>query len=120
MLGASGAKELPQFNVTKLNNDFYALPLGWAISSKTREIIALDSGRFWDCVAGKNFQQTDPLKSNADCVQLQVYHLLNNSAETALDDLNSAAAIAAKVKATSHRPSQTDLDHEKLLQCYEF
>jgi predicted chitinase len=113
------SRSLPSFNVTKLQNNFYAMPLGWAISSKTREIIALDSGRFWDCVAGKNFQQADPLKSNADCVQLQIYHLLNNSAATALDDLNTAAAIASELAKSAGATARTELDHEVVLGCYE-
>jgi hypothetical protein len=81
-VGASA--ELPHFNRTNLQSYFYDLPLGWAMSDKTREIIALDSGRFWDCEPDLNFSQTIKGLSNADCVQLQVYHLLNNSAKAAL------------------------------------
>ncbi|MFZ2159514.1 MAG: hypothetical protein WAV72_25800 [Bradyrhizobium sp.] len=69
-------QELPKFNRTNLQNHFYDLPLGWAMSDRTRDIIALDSGRFWDCHPNERFIQTDKERSNADCVQLQIYHLL--------------------------------------------
>ncbi|MFX8786147.1 hypothetical protein ABTM90_20205, partial [Acinetobacter baumannii] len=80
----SGQPELPRFNRTNLRSYFYDLPLGWAMSDKTRDIIGLDSGRFWDCQPSTSFVQTNVNLSNADCVQLQIYHLLNGSATSAL------------------------------------
>jgi predicted chitinase len=113
--------ELPHFNRTNLQSYFYDLPLGWAMSGKTRQIIALDSGRFWDCEPDGNFSQTIKGLSNADCVQLQVYHLLNNSAKAALVGLEQARSTAARIAgiAKSEGEPRQRLDHEKLLACYE-
>jgi predicted chitinase len=116
-----GAAELPRFNRTNLQNYFYDLPLGWAMSGKTREIIALDSGRFWDCEPDLNFSQTIKGLSNADCVQLQIYHLLNNSATAAmvgLEQSNTTAAKMAKIAKSEGEPRER-IDHEKLLACFE-
>lgn len=117
----SGQPELPRFNRTNLRSYFYDLPLGWAMSDKTRDIIALDSGRFWDCQPSTSFAQTNANLSNADCVQLQIYHLLNGSATSALAGLEQANKIAARMadlaKAEGDPPKRTR--HEDLLICYE-
>ena len=111
--------DVPAFNRTRLQNNFYSLPLGWTLSAKTREVIALESGRFWDCVAGSGFQQTDNRQSNADCVQLQIYHLLNHSAPSALDELKKAYDVDQEVLSSTHNTLKSELDHQALLQCYE-
>lgn len=117
----SGQPELPRFNRTNLRSYFYDLPLGWAMSDKTRDIIALDSGRFWDCQPSTSFVQTNVNLSNADCVQLQIYHLLNGSATSALAGLEQANKIAVRMadlaKAEGDPPKR--VDHENLLSCYE-
>jgi predicted chitinase len=114
-------QELPKFNRTNLQNHFYDLPLGWAMSDRTRDIIALDSGRFWDCHPNERFIQTDKDRSNADCVQLQIYHLLNNSAKSALVGLKAANEISNRMTtmAKLDGPSKERVDHESLLACYE-
>ena len=117
--GGDQSPEPPVFNLMKLQNNFYSLPLGWAVSQKTREIIALDSGRFWDCAAQTNFIQSDPHASNADCVQLAIYHLLNGSSVKALQELRDASAISEKVRKYEYVANAPTLDHEKLLACYE-
>lgn len=110
--------ELPSHSRANLNNHFYDLPLGWAMSAKTRAIIAQDSGRYWDCEPGKDFLQSRKHLSNADCIQLQVYHLLNGSVKAAIAGQKSADRIAALVKdKVGSRIS--DPRYEKLLSCYE-
>lgn len=113
--------ELPRFNRTNLQNYFYDLPLGWAMSERTRDIIALDSGRFWDCRPTERFTQAEKGLGNADCVQLHIYHLLNNSARSALVGLKAANSIADRMKslAMSGGASKETLSHESVLACYE-
>jgi predicted chitinase len=115
-------QELPRFNRTGLQSYYYDLPLGWAMSLKTREIIALDSGRFWDCEPNKDsFSQSDASLSNADCVQLQLYHLMNNSAKSALVGLAEADKTVKEIErlTASHPKAQPRVDHEAVLACYE-
>jgi hypothetical protein len=81
------------FSRVDLQNYFYSLPLGWALSEKTRDIISLDSGRFWDCHPGKELAQSDPHLSKADCEIMQVYHLLNHSVPDALRDYEDKETI---------------------------
>ena len=59
-----------------LNSRFYPLPLGWAISSLTRNIIEKQSGYFWGCEPDTDFVQTQKSLSQTDCVQLKIYHEL--------------------------------------------
>src|SRR5262249_55548419 len=91
------------------------------MSEKTREIIALESGRVWDCVPGKEFSQTKELLSNADCVQLQVYHLLNHSATAAMVGLEKANATVEKIATIMAEEGKLPrrFNQEKLLACYE-
>ena len=109
-----------QFSKTQLSNDFYGLPLGWALSDKTRQIISQHSGRFWDCEPDIHFSQSRRHLSNADCVQIQIYHLVNNSTKLAealqQDDLRVRSLLRAKMGGSN--PAEK-LDHEKLLECYE-
>jgi len=113
----------PAFNTTKLQNYFYPLPLGWAMSSKTRNIVAHESGRFWDCAAGTNFKQTKGYRNNADCVQLEIYNLLNYSAPSALADLQQADEIEKDLPQADHisadqvRSNQSF--NQAVLGCYE-
>jgi predicted chitinase len=112
--------DLPVFNRTSLQNYFYKLPLGWAMSDKTRDIIALESGRFWDCEPNpENFFQSRVRLSNADCLQRQIYHLLSNSAKEAVAGLDAAKEIADRLARMAPRQPAARLNHEALLQCYE-
>ena len=61
-----------------LNSRFYPLPLGWAISSLTRNIIEKQSGYFWGCEPDTDFVQTQKSLSQTDCVQLKIYHELSS------------------------------------------
>jgi predicted chitinase len=74
--------------LVSLKKHSYDLPLGWAMSLKTREIIEYQSGRFWDCDPSKEFTQSDELSgSSADCVQLLIGHELNGTLGPAIQEL---------------------------------
>jgi predicted chitinase len=71
-----------------LKKHAYDLPLGWAMSLRTREIIENQSGRFWDCDPTSEFTQSDELSgSSGDCVQLLIGHELNGSLDPAIQEL---------------------------------
>ena len=100
-----------------VDKHFYALPLGWALSGKTRDIIAKQSGRYWDCAPNLQFQQLPNRGSTADCVQLQVYHELSQSIDTA----GNVAALDNYGRALFGNGSEQikpRLNHETLIGCY--
>jgi len=86
-----GSKEqvtIKPMRLVSLKKHSYDLPLGWAMSLKTREIIEYQSGRFWDCDPSKEFAQSDELSgSSADCVQLLIGHELNGTLGLAIQEL---------------------------------
>ena len=103
------------FERTDLRSLFYRLPLGWSLSQKTRNIIAHESGRFWDCEPGNEYSQTLSFLSNSDCIQLRINFLLKDALPAAMSDLQQAATYKAKF--SSQPPAK--LDAEALLSCYE-
>ena len=103
------------FNKTDLRSMFYRLPLGWSLSQKTRNIIAHESGRFWDCEPGSEYNQTRSFLSNSDCIQLRVNFLLKGALPAAMADLQQAETYKASF---SSQPPAT-LRAETLLACYE-
>jgi predicted chitinase len=118
---ASDVPSFPTFGRTEIAGLFYNLPLGWTLSKETGDIIALSSGRFWDCIPNATFDQSRPEQSNADCLQIKVYHLLNGdvpAAFQALKDAKLAEAAYADQLATEKPPAQK-LMPEPLLACYE-
>jgi predicted chitinase len=106
---------------TDLKNYFYNLPLGWALSEKTRDIVFLNSGRFWDCDPDSSFSQTRKHLSNADCIQLQIHHLLNNSAKAAFEqqDIGQRVSLLLRQAKASESQRPQKVDHQRLLACYE-
>jgi predicted chitinase len=105
------------FDRTDLRSIFYRLPLGWSISQRTGNIIAHESGRYWDCEPGQNYVQARPALSNSDCIQLRVNFLIEGSLDAALADLKTAEEY--KKVFSSAPDSKPKLDHEALLDCYE-
>ena len=118
---ASDGAALSSFNRSDLNSHFYNLPLGWAISENTRDIIAHGSGRYWDCEPSEDFTQTRPHLANADCMHLQIYHALSRTLSTAegehADAIKGVDLAAKALKLEKSSPPR--VDHEKLLACYE-
>ena len=110
--------ELSAFRQASLGNRFYPLPLGWAMSAKTREIIGLQSGRFWDCQFDARFAQwSDHLaETETDCVQLLIYHELNQSLKLAVGEMAAARYVQGldPPGAASQR-----LNHDMIVECYD-
>jgi predicted chitinase len=116
---SNGRSHFDAFMQTDLKNYFYKMPLGWIMSDKTREIVSIGSGRFWDCEPDAKYSQRRKFLSNADCIQLQVYHLLNGSVSSAIESEKYQANITAEVDKHFVGISDEQANHEKLLDCYE-
>ena len=115
------AKTFRSYGRTDLKNHFYNLPLGWALSETTRDIVFLNSGRFWDCDPDDNFSQIRKHLSNADCLQIQVYHLLNKSAKAAFahQEVGNKVSLLLKGAVGTGKTEPQKVDHQRLLVCYE-
>ncbi|MCC8948230.1 hypothetical protein H8A97_24745 [Bradyrhizobium sp. Arg62] len=114
-------QRFPTFGRIDITGSFYNLPLGWTLSQKTEDIISLSSGRFWDCVPKDDFDQSRKKQSNADCLQVKLFHLLNGSVASAFEALRDAklakAAYADELE-KEYRPTQK-IKSQPLLACYE-
>lgn len=99
-----------------LANPFYDLPLGWSLSARSRDIIERQSGRYWECVPDEAFHQSEPGLSEADCMQVVIYHQLNRSLAKAAQDLAILTAVTRQEATKSVAPAR--LDHQKLIRCY--
>jgi predicted chitinase len=133
--GASSVRSFQGFARTDLTGLFYSLPLGWTLSEKTGDIVSVSSGRFWDCLPKADFNQSRSKQSNADCLQIKVFHLLNGSVKSAfqaLKDSNIAEAYVSalddeQVNAPDAEEKQEDetkrpkvkIKPDPLLACYE-
>lgn len=100
-----------------LKKHAYELPLGWAMSLRTREIVENQSGRFWDCDPTSEFTQSDELSgSSGDCVQLLIGHELNGTLDAAIQEL---AVRQHYAKAWTPRPgAETRLKMPKIVRCF--
>ena len=100
----------------RFRNPIFTLPLGWRLSSLSRDIMEMQSGRFWDCDPNLTYNQEEQEFSNADCIQMLIYHQLNDSLgeELKLIDLG---AKWRKEHAEMHASRR--LDHEVFFRCYQ-
>lgn len=114
-LGGSTDPDTQSFDKTDLRSMFYRLPLGWALSQRTRNIIAHESGRYWDCEPGSGYSQMQSFLSNSDCIQLHVNFLLKGAMPEALKDL----ARAMRYRQDFNSDPTAKLNSEALLSCYE-
>jgi hypothetical protein len=71
--------QLPHIHEAGFRDTFFRIPLGWRLSKPSRDVIDTQSGRFLDCDANENHKQSDKELSNADCIQLMIYHQLDGS-----------------------------------------
>ncbi|MDA9463055.1 hypothetical protein [Bradyrhizobium sp. CCBAU 53415] len=114
-------QRFPTFGRIDITGSFYNLPLGWTLSEKTEDIISLSSGRFWDCLPKDDFDQSRKKQSNADCLQVKLFHLLNGSVASAFEALRDAklakAAYADELE-KEYRPA-SKIKPQPLLACYE-
>ena len=103
--------------VVKLENRYYDLPLGWAISQRTRDIINKQSGRFWDCDPSNDFTQLpDSGGSDADCLQLQIYHELSQTLPEAMREI--ATANYYRAQSTSRRETKIRYNRVAVARCF--
>ena len=102
--------------LVKISNDYYELPLGWAISSKTRDIIGKQSGRYWDCSPSIAFHQ-DPQYPEADCAQLLISHELAQSLREAGHEIGLKAYVES-IPGLRVSKSTPRLNHARLASCY--
>jgi len=117
----ASVQRFPTFGRIDITGSFYNLPLGWTLSQKTEDIISLSSGRFWDCVPNDDFDQSRKKQSNADCLQVKLFHILNGSVASAFETLKEAklakAAYADELD-KEYRPA-AKIKPQPLLACYE-
>jgi hypothetical protein len=101
----------------RFRNPIYTLPLGWRLSTASRDLIDMQSGRYWECDPDLNYQQQGQEFSNADCIEKLIYHQLNETLDEELKVLELDADWRRQ-----HPPdsSQARLDHENFLRCYQF
>jgi predicted chitinase len=99
-----------------LNSRFYPLPLGWSMSNRTRQIIEKQSGHYWECEPDVNFTQSQKSLSETDCIQLLIYHELNQSIKSAANEI----AITNRLTHEFDLPAGAvpRLAHDKLIECY--
>lgn len=103
--------------LVNLKKHSYELPLGWAMSLKTREIIEYQSGRFWDCDPSKEFTQSDDQSgSSADCVQLLVGHELNGTLGPAIQEL-AVQQYYSNITSNWQRSAVARLDKPVIVRC---
>ncbi|WP_316397793.1 hypothetical protein [Bradyrhizobium sp. 33ap4] len=117
----SSVQRFPTFGRIDITGRFYNLPLGWTLSQRTEDIISLSSGRFWDCVPKDDFDQSRNKQSNADCLQVKLFHLLNGSVASAFETLRDAKlaqAAYADELSREYRPAPK-IRPQPLLACYE-
>lgn len=107
------------FSKTALTNYFYELPLGWAMSDKTRDVVSFSSGRYWDCDASATFSQRRELLSNADCIQMKIYYLLDGTVKSAFREMKEQNEISAAIDQKIITVADQWINHEALLACYE-
>ncbi|MBH5371519.1 hypothetical protein HZZ16_26025 [Bradyrhizobium sp. CNPSo 4016] len=114
-------QRFPTFGRTDITGLFYSLPLGWTLSQKTEDIISLSSGRFWDCVPKDDFDQSRERQSNADCLQVKLFHLLNGSVASAFETLKDAKLARAAYAGQLAKEYQltSKIKPQPLLACYE-
>jgi predicted chitinase len=100
-----------------LKKHAYELPLGWAMSLRTREIVENQSGHFWDCDPNSDFTQSDEVSgSSGDCVQLLIGHELNGTLPAAVQELAVQQHYANHV--TPRPASETRLDKPTIVRCF--
>jgi hypothetical protein len=107
-------RQLHRLHVARFHNPIYQMPLGWRISKASRDIIDLQNGRFWECDPSFEYHQRASDFSNADCIQMIVYHHLN---ETMADELR-VVYLPERISRESFRVAAERFPHKALMTCY--
>lgn len=105
-----------RLRVADLTSRYYELPLGWALGSRTRDIIERQSGRFWECELSERLEQRRISGSQADCIQLMVYHELTRTMDRAVASIDRSSRARASAK-VDLRPG-VRFDNQAFLACY--
>jgi predicted chitinase len=115
--GSSERIATKSLRLVGLKKHAYELPLGWAMSLRTREIIENQSGHFWDCDPNSDFTQSDEVSgSSGDCVQLLIGHELNGTLDAAVRELAVQQHYANHI--TARPAAQTRLDKPTIVRCF--
>jgi predicted chitinase len=118
-LGEGEAKisvDASDLRLASLNSRFYPLPLGWSMSNRTRQIIEKQSGHYWECEPDINFTQSQKSLSEADCIQLLIYHELNQSVASAANEIAITSRLDREIELSGGATPR--LPHAGLMQCY--
>jgi len=70
------------------------------MSNRTRQIIEKQSGHFWECEPDLNFTQSQKSLSETDCIQLLIYHELNQSVAGAANEIAIASRLDREIHQT--------------------
>jgi hypothetical protein len=118
----------PRFNrihEARFHNPIYEMPLGWVISKGSRKIIDIQNGRFWDCSPDPSNltmyrQGTLDDFSNADCIQMMVYHQLNETVDEELALLYRAEKWRREDRARreTEKTLPQRISHNAFMRCY--
>jgi predicted chitinase len=114
--GKQSGLQIRDLRKTLLNSRYYPLPLGWAMSNRTRQIIEKQSGYFWNCDPDVNFAQSEKSLSEADCIQLLIYHELNQSLNSAAEDIIAINRLRASLPQQDTNSAR--LSHKRIIECY--
>ena len=105
-----------RLRVAALSSRYYELPLGWALGSRTRDIIERQSGRFWECELSERLEQRRETGSQADCIQLMVFHELTRTMDRAVASIDRSSR--ARANARVDVPPGIRFDNRAFLACY--
>ena len=113
----SRADLLDRLHKATFHNPIYRMPLGWRISAASRDIIDIQNGRFWDCDPDDKYRQkpSDDF-ADADCIQMLVYHQLNETMDDALKVLSVAESWRQRRPAERTPPPR--FPHDRFMACY--
>jgi hypothetical protein len=120
-LDRAGEFRLERVHKARFHNPLYEMPLGWRISKASRDIIDIQNGRFWDCdpdptSLNRYRQRSSGDFSDADCIQMMVFHQLN---ETIADELKVLYAIQNwRQRRPAERTPPQRFSHKNFMACY--
>lgn len=106
--------QLPHIHEARFRDTIFKIPLGWRLSKPSRNIIGIQSGRFWDCDADANHRQRDDELSNADCIQLMVHHQLEESMPERLN----VVSLGLSYENSGLRTEMPPFDMDDFVRCY--
>ena len=113
--GNSSTVTTGDLRISNLTSRYYPLPLGWAMSDRTRKIVERQSGHFWDCEPGLDLKQSQQTLSEADCIQLMIYHVLSRSLNVVAREVAGVKLAESLDKGELPAPR---VPYNRLISCY--